>query len=122
MFINYREWAELTPGQAEYLVQARGPHDMFQHIVRDIATVTSISNAAILYDDTFMMDHSYRNLLINMPIRYGVYMFTSSCPSETMIFRQLTRKLESDDLTTQIKTMIDLEAKNFFILARYWNQ
>ena len=31
----------------------RGPHDIFQFIVRDLASVTHISDAAILYDDTF---------------------------------------------------------------------
>ena len=60
----------MTPEQAEYLVQVRGPHDMFQYIVRDLVTLTNVSNAAILYDDTFMMDHHFKNLLLNIPVRY----------------------------------------------------
>ena len=55
-FVKYvltSEWANLTPEQEKYLIQMRGPHDIFQFIVRDLAFVTNISNAAILYDDTF---------------------------------------------------------------------
>ena len=48
-----REWMNLTPEQRKYLVQIRGPHDMFQFIVRHLATVANISTAAILYDETF---------------------------------------------------------------------
>ena len=49
----FREWAELTDEQQKYLVQVRSPGDTFQYIVRDLAFVTNISNAAILFDDTF---------------------------------------------------------------------
>ena len=48
-----REWMNLTPEQRKYLVQIRGPHDMFQFIVRHLATVANISTAAVLYDETF---------------------------------------------------------------------
>ena len=60
----------MTLEQAEYLVQVRGPHDMFQYIVRDLVTLTNVSNAAIFYDDTFMMNHHFKNLLLNIPVRY----------------------------------------------------
>ena len=49
----------------------RGPHDMFQYIVRDLVTVTNVTNAAILYDDTFMMNHHFKNLLLDVPVRYA---------------------------------------------------
>ena len=68
-----REWSDLTPEQAKYLVQVRGPHDMFQYIVRDLVTVTNVSNAAILFDDSFYMnDDHYTNLFIHMPVRHVI--------------------------------------------------
>ena len=53
MLIIEREWINLTPEQRKYLVQIRGPHDMYQFIVRHLATVANISTAAVLYDETF---------------------------------------------------------------------
>lgn len=46
---------------------------MFQYIVRDLVTVTNVSNAAILFDDSFFMnDDHYTNLLIHMPVRHVI--------------------------------------------------
>jgi len=53
MLIIEREWINLTPEQRKYLVQIRGPHDMYQFIVRHLATVANISTAAVIYDETF---------------------------------------------------------------------
>ena len=38
---------------SRYLVQVRGPHDLYPHIMWDLAHSTHLSNAAILYDETF---------------------------------------------------------------------
>ena len=68
-----REWSNISPEQAEYLVQVRGPHDMFQYIVRDLVTATNVSNAAILFDESFFMhDEHYTNLLLHMPVRHVI--------------------------------------------------
>ena len=61
---------DLSAEQEKYLIRMRGPDDIFQFIVRDLASVTNISNAAILYDDTFVMTHHYKNLLLNLPVRH----------------------------------------------------
>ena len=50
---DIREWAGLSEQQSHYLVQVRGPHDLYLHVIRDLATSTRITNAAILYDETF---------------------------------------------------------------------
>ena len=50
---DIREWAGLSKQQSHYLVQVRGPHDLYQHIMWDLAHSTHLSNAAILYDETF---------------------------------------------------------------------
>ena len=48
-----REWSDLTPEQAGYLVQVRPPGDTLNDIVRDLAQLANITNAAILHDDSF---------------------------------------------------------------------
>ena len=69
--LDLREWSSLSPEQAEYLVQVRGPHDMFQYIVRDLATFSNITNAAILYDDSFVMKKShFIEIFSQMPVRH----------------------------------------------------
>merc|ERR1719244_1768265 len=95
------EWNELTAEQEKYLIQVRGPHGIFQYIIRDLAKVTNISNAAVLYDDEFVMTHHNFNLLINI--------------------RKIFEKLDTTDktsLTAQIKRMGGgFKMKNFFILG-----
>ena len=67
---DFSEWNELTSEQAEYLIQVRGPHDLFPYIVRDLVTINKIHTVAILYDDTFIMSYHFKNLLLNIPARY----------------------------------------------------
>ena len=50
---NIQEWSALTGAQEKYLVQVRSPSDMFPFIIRDMATLTHINNAAIIFDDSF---------------------------------------------------------------------
>ena len=53
------------------MVHVRGPHDMFQYIVRDLATLSNITNAAILYDDSFVMKQNHFNeILSELPVRH----------------------------------------------------
>ena len=66
---DFSKWKKLTSEQAEYLIQVRGPHDLFPYIVRDLVTINKVHTAAILYDDTFMMTYHFKNLLLNIPVR-----------------------------------------------------
>lgn len=66
--LEFSEWEELTSEQAEYLVQVRGPHDMFQYIVRDLIITFNVPTAAILFDDTLTIHHR-GSLLMNIPVR-----------------------------------------------------
>ena len=54
---DIREQMGLSKQQSCYLVQVRGPHDLYQHIMWDLAHSTSLSTAAnaILY--RHMMKH-----------------------------------------------------------------
>ena len=38
---------------SRYLVQVRGPHDLYPRVMWDLAHSTNLSTAAILYDETF---------------------------------------------------------------------
>ena len=50
-------WLVLDPVRGAVLrpdlVQVRGPSDMFQYIIKDMAMLTNITNAAILFDESF---------------------------------------------------------------------
>ena len=46
-------WADLSPEQQGYLVQVRSPADIFPNVLTDLANVTEINTAVVLYDDTF---------------------------------------------------------------------
>ena len=50
---DIKEWSALTGAQEKYLLQVRSPSDMFQYIFNDMATLTHINNAAILFDESF---------------------------------------------------------------------
>ena len=119
--LEFREWKELTSEQAEYLIQVRGPHDLFPYIVRDLVTINKIHTAAILYDNTFMMNHHFKNLLLNIPVRYTFVNdeICNSCMTKT-IYRHVFKKImpSYDFLVEQIKWITSREIKNFFILAR----
>ena len=112
------EWESLTESQEKYLIQVRSPSDMFQYIIRDLALHTNISNAVILFDDSFgkvhldskvlikfiklVMTHHYKNLLMNMPVRHAF------------------EKIEPEDqkLEEQITKFVKMDIMNFVLLSR----
>ena len=118
---DFSKWKKLTSEQAEYLIQVRGPHDLFPYIVRDLVTINKVHTAAILYDDTFMMTYHFKNLLLNIPVRCTFVndKIYNSCMTKT-IYRHVFKKImPSDDfLVEQIEWITSWEIKNFIILAR----
>ena len=50
---DIKEWSALTAEQEKYLVQVRSPVDMLQYIIKDLVTVTHITDVAILIDESF---------------------------------------------------------------------
>ena len=50
---DIKEWSALTGQQEKYLVQVRSPADLYQYIIKDLASLTNITNAAILFDESF---------------------------------------------------------------------
>ena len=46
-------WSSLTPDQEGYLVQVRSPADILPGIITDLANMTNMNTAAVLYDNSF---------------------------------------------------------------------
>ncbi|KAJ1526273.1 hypothetical protein ONE63_009427 [Megalurothrips usitatus] len=98
---DLRQWRFLSDEQLKYLVQISPPADMIPEVIRSIVLAWNISNAGILFDDSFVMDHKYKSLLQNVPTRHLI----AAVEDVRNIKRQLTRLRE-------------LDIVNFFVLGR----
>jgi len=98
---DIREWRELTDAQKQYLIQVRPPGDLLPKIIRDLALASNITNAGILYDKTFVMDHQYKSLLLNMPVRHIINKVKTS----------------SSEIKKQLTRLEEMDIKNYFILG-----
>ena len=58
-------WDALSAAQQDYLVQVRSPADILPSIVTDLANITDMDNAAVIYDDTFSKLSSERMISSN---------------------------------------------------------
>ena len=57
-------WDGLSAAQQGYLVQVRSPADILPSIVTDLANLTNMNTAAVIYDDTFSKLSSERMISI----------------------------------------------------------
>uniref|UniRef100_A0A182YN05 Ionotropic receptor 25a n=1 Tax=Anopheles stephensi TaxID=30069 RepID=A0A182YN05_ANOST len=76
------------------------PADMIPQVIRSIIIYMNITNAAILYDHTFVMDHKYKALLQNIPTRHVI-----------------TSIADDRDRASQIEKLRNLDINNFFVLG-----
>lgn len=76
------------------------PADVIPEVIRSIILYMNITNAAILYDETFVMDHKYKALLQNLPTRHVI-----------------TAVAKNKDLKEQLDKLRNLDIVNFFILG-----
>lgn len=53
---DLRQWRHITDDQEKYLIQIMPPADLIPEVVRSIVINQNISNAAILYDESFGKD------------------------------------------------------------------
>nr|AAM47017.1 ionotropic glutamate receptor subunit [Homarus americanus] len=90
---DIREWRKLTPSEEEYLVQLMPPGDIIVQSIRDIVRTQNITNAGIIYDDTFVMEHKYKSLLQNLPCRH---IMTRVEATEKEVRRQTKRLKDAD--------------------------
>lgn len=99
---DLRQWRDLPENKKKYLLQVMPPGDILTEIVRSIVIYMNITNAAILYDDSFVVDHKYKALLQNIPTRHVI---TAIAPTKTSI-------------TEQIVKLRNLDINNYFILGK----
>ncbi|XP_053667056.1 ionotropic receptor 25a [Anopheles marshallii] len=97
---DLRQWRDLTPTKRGYLLQVMPPADMIPQVIRSIIIYMNITNAAILYDNTFVMDHKYKALLQNIPTRHVI-----------------TSIADDRDRASQIEKLRNLDINNFFVLG-----
>nr|AID61273.1 ionotropic receptor [Calliphora stygia] len=98
---DLRQWRDMEENKQKYLLQVMPPADIIPEVVRSIVRKMNITNAAILYDDTFVMDHKYKSLLQNIQTRHVI---TAVADGE---------RARAD----QIERLRNLDINNFFILG-----
>ncbi|XP_045585173.2 ionotropic receptor 25a isoform X1 [Procambarus clarkii] len=99
---DIREWRTLTSNESKYLVQLMPPGDIIVQAIRDIVRTQNITNAGIIYDDTFVMEHKYKSLLMNLPCRHIMTMVEAT----DNLVRNQTMRLKNADIV------------NFFAVGR----
>ncbi|XP_066245582.1 ionotropic receptor 25a-like [Euwallacea similis] len=98
---DLRQWRNLLPNEEDYLVQISPPGDIIPEIIRTLVLTQNITNAAILYDNAFVMDHKYKALLQNVATRH------------------LIDEINPDisKIPEQLDSLVKLDLKNFFVLG-----
>lgn len=101
---DLRQWRNIDDNEKEYLIQISPPADIIPEIVRTLVLNQNISNAAILFDDNFVMDHKYKSLLQNVATRHVI------APIK-----------EPSQVAEQLNQLRNLNIVNFFILGSLAN-
>ncbi|XP_046623427.1 ionotropic receptor 25a [Neodiprion virginianus] len=98
---DLRQWRNLKPEQTNYLVQVMPPADLVPEAIRQLVIAMNVSNAAILFDESFVMDHKYKSLLQNVPVRH-------------VIVKSKNADKQTKD---QLFRLRNLDIVNFFVLG-----
>ncbi|CAH0553819.1 unnamed protein product [Brassicogethes aeneus] len=99
---DLRQWRNIDENEKQYLIQIIPPADMIPEMIRTIVINQNITNAAILFDDSFVMDHKYKSLLQNVATRHII----------TPI---------KDNIQEQLQSLYKLDLVNYFILGSLAN-
>ncbi|XP_044757854.1 ionotropic receptor 25a-like [Coccinella septempunctata] len=67
---DLREWRELNEQQKKYLVQVLSPNDVIHSLIRQIVFRQNMTNAAILFDETIVLIHKFKSILVNTGISF----------------------------------------------------
>ncbi|KAL3278037.1 hypothetical protein HHI36_013378 [Cryptolaemus montrouzieri] len=94
------KWRNIDEDQKKYLIQINPPTDIIPEIIRDIVIRQNITNAAILYDSVFVMEHKYKSLL------------------QDIATRNVITAIDVTNQEQQILKLQDMNLVNFFILGR----
>ncbi|KAK3870062.1 hypothetical protein Pcinc_024667 [Petrolisthes cinctipes] len=79
--------------EEKYLIQLMPPGDVIVQSIRDIVASQNMTNAGIIYDHTFVMDHKYKSLLMNLPCRH---IMTMAEDTEAGLRKQTKRLMDAD--------------------------
>ncbi|XP_054258118.1 ionotropic receptor 25a-like [Macrosteles quadrilineatus] len=97
---DIRTWRGLDSEQQKFLIQVSPPGDMIPEIVRSLVVYQNISNAGVLFDSSYEMDHKYKALLRNLATRHIII-----------------RVEEPKAIKEQLIRLRNLDIVNFFILG-----
>ncbi|XP_020709243.2 ionotropic receptor 25a-like [Athalia rosae] len=95
------KWKNFKANQANYLIQVMPPADLVPEAIRQLVITMNVSNAAILFDDNFVMDHKYKSLLQKVPVRHVI----------------VKAKEAGSQMTKQLSKLRNLDIVNFFVLG-----
>ncbi|XP_066596755.1 ionotropic receptor 25a [Prorops nasuta] len=98
---DLRYWRNLNSDKSGYLIQVMPPADVAPEVARQLAVRLKIFNAAILFDDNFIMEHKYKSLFLNIPTRHMI-----SRVGQTV-----------EDVKSQLSRFRDLDIVNFFVFG-----
>ncbi|KAL3278030.1 hypothetical protein HHI36_013371 [Cryptolaemus montrouzieri] len=96
---DLRQWRNIDDDEKKYLIQVCPPADLIPEIIRKIVLQQNITNAAILFDSTFVMDHKYKSLLQNVATRH------------------LITAIDFAKIDSQLQRLRLLDLVNYFILG-----
>ncbi|XP_050348568.1 ionotropic receptor 25a isoform X2 [Nymphalis io] len=99
---DLRQWRTLSTNQTKYLLQIMPPADILPESIRAIVIKQDITNAAIIFDEFFVMDHKYKSLLQNIPTRHVI---------------TPVKSFSKDEIKTQLRSLRELDIVNFFIIG-----
>lgn len=77
------------------------PNDLLPEMIRQLAIHMNITNAGILYDKNFIMNHKYKSLLLNVPTRHVINGLQDTI----------------DNVRDQLAKLRDLDVVNYFLLG-----
>ncbi|XP_043269218.1 ionotropic receptor 25a [Venturia canescens] len=98
---DLRHWRDLSEDQLQYLVQIMPPADLIPEAVRQMAYYLNISNLAVIFDESFVMEHKYKSLLLNVPTRHVI----------------VPAKNSEKEARAQLSRLRKLDIVNYFVLA-----
>lgn len=98
---DLKQWRNLKPDQASYLIQIMPPADLVPEAIRQLIVEMDVTNAAILFDNEFVMDHKYKSLLQNVPVRHVI----------------VKAKNPGTEIRDQLSRLRSLDIVNFFVLG-----
>lgn len=77
------------------------PADLVPEVIRQLAILLNITNAAVMFDKNFVMNHKYKSLLLNVPTRH--------------VINELETTIDTTRL--QLSKLRDLDVVNYFVLG-----